>query len=94
MEVLPDLIMKGAMRHIDLAMVEFHNHTVLTDPRRIRNIAHLKEAVVNLAKVVHKPNFMHLDDESYSFSNVPLPQCTKKKLSNHHLKTLPHHHFH
>jgi len=73
--VVIDLIMKGAMRHVDAAMIEYHTSFNLSEKKRVRKIELLKETLKMWQKLVPKPKMVDLDDESYSVSKAPLPEC-------------------
>jgi len=75
LEVVIDLIMKGAMQHVDAAMIEFHTSYNLSEKERVQKIELLKETLKLWQQLVPKPEMVDLDDESYTYSKVPLPKC-------------------
>jgi len=74
LEIMPDLLYDGAFKHLDLVMVEYHQHIAEGD--RIGKLNKLEVAIENLKEIMPEINVLKLDDESYAFEKPPgLPLC-------------------
>jgi len=74
LEILPDLLYAGAFQHLDVLMVEYHQH--LADESRIEKLDKLELAIDILSELNPNINVIKLDDETYSRDLPPaLPIC-------------------
>ena len=82
LEVLTDLLVSGALQHIDLAMVEYHSYAFGSDDVRSGFLKGLEKAMDTLTYLSHKLrlkstlNVDFFDDESYANVTFPLPECS------------------
>ncbi len=81
LEVLTDLVVTGALKEIDLAMVEYHPDSFEHDDARRDYILGLQKSVETLNYMsrtlgLNSPyNVIDFDDESYYNVKMPLPSC-------------------
>jgi hypothetical protein len=84
LEVMTDLVVTGALQHLDLAFVEYHPLSFDKDDVRTNYIKGLAKAVDTINFLSKKLrlktmyNVLSFDDESYSNTTFPLPQCGDK----------------
>lgn len=85
LEVLPDIIFSGTLRHIDTLMIEYHMYRMEAEPNKRKALNHIKGALQHLSdysEAMEKEGgqfkFVHslVDDESYNAqTDKPLPRC-------------------
>ena len=79
-DVVPDLMMSGALSSVDLIMAEWHPW-MWTGVEKNRSdtakasIDHLAGVIAASPDPVHKIEVVEIDDEDYAFSDNPLPNC-------------------
>jgi len=77
MEVIPDLVLSGALAHIDTLHVDWHLQAKWQDPE----VHKTKAAIEFFTHLGNRRNLSHVaqvdarDDESYGDFNGDLPQC-------------------
>ncbi len=83
LEVLTDLVVTGALKELDLAMVEYHPSSFEVDDARRDYIIGLQKAIETINYLSQKLdlntkyNVVDFDDESYYNITMPLPKCPK-----------------
>ena len=81
LEVLSDLVVTGALQHIDLALVEYHSHDFFKNDFRSSAISGLKKAMDTfnyLSRTLRLKNVYNVktfNDDSYTNVKFPLPEC-------------------
>lgn len=81
LEVLTDLIVSGALHHVDFAAVEYHSSSFDASDVRSTFIDGLRKAVDTLAflskklRLKSELNVVNFDDETYGNTVFPLPNC-------------------
>lgn len=81
LEILTDLLVTGALQHIDLVTVEYHSRSFAKDDTRSTFIKGLQKALETINYLSQKLrlknpiNVETLDDESYGFVKFSLPEC-------------------
>ena len=81
--VLPDMIINGALAHVNTIMIEWHTHR-FKDPQRRNTEHYLKATLDSISKYsttmrkyggTYDLNIMEMDDELYFDSKFKLPTC-------------------
>ncbi len=73
--MLSDLLVSGALQHVNSSLVEFHVDDAGSKERRHR-LRLLRAAVIALKKAVPaKINVKSADDEMFNTADFQLPQC-------------------
>lgn len=81
LEVLTDLVVTGALQHINFTFAEFHPH-LFSDLQRSQRLKDIQSIVKWLTEVSGQLNLLSrvqvstMDDESFYKSDFPLPSCT------------------
>jgi len=79
LDVLPDLVMSGALQHLDHLHVDY-TRDGWTDLFLVENLSIAMRVLVKLAKdrgLIHTAEVVEFDDETYSSYSGPLPKCKK-----------------
>ena len=81
LEVLSDLVVTGALQHIDLALVEYHSKSFSKNDFRSSAISGLEKAMdtfnylSNTLRLKNVYNVKTFNDDSYTNVKFPLPEC-------------------
>ena len=81
LEVITDLVVSGALQHIDLALVEYHSKSFYKSDFRNSAILGLEKTMDTLnylsrtLKLKNMYNLKTFNDESYSKVSYPFPIC-------------------
>lgn len=81
LEVLTDLLVTGALQHIDLVTVEYHPKSFTSDDKRPAFIEGLEKAIDTITYLSHRLrlnsviNVKTFEDESFGKVIYPLPEC-------------------
>lgn len=81
LEVLTDLLVTGALQHIDLVTVEYHSLSFTSDDIRSAFINGLEKAIETITYLSQKLRLKNpirvktFDDESYGKVKFSLPEC-------------------
>ncbi len=80
LEVLTDLIITGALQHINFTFAEFHPHLFSDDKRsqKLKDIKFITQWLTDTSEelnLLNKINVSTIDDESFHTSDFPLPSC-------------------
>jgi len=82
LEIIPDLVMNGALKHVDLIMVDYHYlpiHSSWVDTVRVSQMNDAISSLVKLAKdqgIPHVTEIVEFDDETYGYGwEAELTKC-------------------
>ena len=81
--VVPDLVMSGALQHVDLVMTEWHHGNFAGEKRNhskradevMRGLAKVVDETYHEEKLYRRIKVITMDDETYFNSTFPLPKC-------------------
>jgi len=78
LDVIPDLVMSGALQHIDHLHVDWTRDEWTKNVSLVEQLSDAMRILTSIAKdrgLAHTTEVVALDDESYKDYNGPLPQC-------------------
>jgi len=80
LEILPDLVMNGALRHIDLIMVDFHtwwfqNWADTDEIAKLRDSLKIINGIARKQGLLHVAEISELDDETYGNFDGKYTSC-------------------
>ena len=78
-DIVPDLIVTGALSRVNLSMIEWHAR-LASSPARKKISDQLQNFVNLLSSLTKAFKIKRLDDESYHLSNFKLPTCLGRKI--------------